>query len=128
MRLRDVCKILDAEILTSDVEPGIEAQAGCGADLLSDVLTFAHSGTVLLTGLTNPQVVVTAEIVGIVALVFVRGKRPPVETVSKAEERGIPLLATRYTMFEACGRLFAAGLVGCDRRLPPQQHAASRLA
>ncbi len=128
MRLRDVCKILEADVLTRDVGSGLEAQAGCGADLLSDVLTYAHSGTVLLTGLTNPQVVVTAEIVGIVAVVFVRGKHPPAETVSQAEERGIPLFATRYTMFEGCGRLFAAGLVGCDRRLPPQQKAPSRLA
>jgi hypothetical protein len=126
MRLRDVCKVLEADVLTRDVDSGLEVQAGCGADLLSDVLTFAHSGTLLLTGLANPQVVVTAEIVGIVAVVFVRGKRPPPQTVSQAEERGIPLLATRYTMFEACGRLFAAGLVGCDRLAPPSQRASSR--
>lgn len=128
MRLRDVCKVLEADVLTREVGPSLEVQAGCGADLLSDVLTFAHSGTVLLTGLTNPQVVVTAEIVGIVAIVFVRGKHPPAETVSHAEERGIPLFSTHYTMFEACGRLFAAGMVGCDRRLPPYQRAPSRLA
>ncbi len=120
--------MLEADVLTRDVDSVLEAQAGCGADLLSDVLSYAHSGTLLLTGLTNPQVVVTAEIVGIVAIVFVRGKHPPAETISKAEERGIPLFATHYTLFEACGRLFAAGLVGCDRRLPPHQRAPSRTA
>ena len=85
----------------------------CGADLMSDVLAFTHAGTLLLTGLTNPQVVRTAEMAGIRAIIFVRGKRPPRETIALAEEKGIPLLATRYTLYEACGRLYNAGLPGC---------------
>jgi hypothetical protein len=67
----------------------------------------------LLTGLTNPQVVRTAEMVGITAVVFVRGKLPPPETVALAERAGIPLLASRYTMYESCGRLYQAGLESC---------------
>ena len=86
---------------------------GCGADLMSDVLAFTHEGTLLMTGLTNPQVVRTAEMAGITAIVFVRGKVPPPETVTLAEEKGIPLLASKYTMFETCGRLYKAGLPGC---------------
>ena len=81
---------------------------------MSDVLAFTHPGTLLLTGLTNPQVVRTAEVAGIVAVVFVRGKVPPPETVALAEERGIPLLATHHSLYEACGRLYAAGLPGCS--------------
>ena len=85
----------------------------CGADLMSDVLAFTHAGTLLLTGLTNPQVVRTAEMAEIVAIVFVRGKLPPPETVALAEEKGIPLLASKYTMYEACGRLYRAQLPSC---------------
>ncbi len=85
----------------------------CGADLMSDVLAFTHDGTLLLTGLTNPQVVRTAEMAGIRAIVFVRGKLPPPETVTLAESKGIPLLATRYTLYEACGRLYMQGLPSC---------------
>lgn len=85
----------------------------CGADLMSDVLAFTHAGTLLLTGLTNPQVVRTAEMAGIKAIVFVRGKHPPRETLVLAEDKGIPLLATRYTLYEACGRLYSAGLPSC---------------
>jgi len=85
----------------------------CGADLMSDVLAFTHAGTLLLTGLTNPQVVRTAEMAGINAIVFVRGKVPPAETIALAKEKDIPLMATRYTMYETCGRLYEAGLPGC---------------
>ena len=49
----------------------------------------------------------------IVAIVFVRGKRPPPETIALAEEKGIPLLASKHTMFEVCGRLYQAGLPSC---------------
>ena len=80
---------------------------------MSDVLAFTHEGTLLMSGLTNPQVVRTAEMSGIRAIVFVRGKIPPVETIALAEEKGIPLLASQYTMFETCGRLFKAGLPSC---------------
>lgn len=85
----------------------------CGADLMSDVLAFTHTGTLLMTGLTNPQVVRTAEMAGIAAIVFVRGKLPPPETIALAAEKGIPLLASKYTMYETCGRLFQLGLPSC---------------
>lgn len=122
VKLGEVRRILEADVISSNFSANLEAEAGCGADLLSDVLTFTHAGTLLLTGLTNPHVIVTAEVVGIIAVVFVRGKAPPTVTVRQAEERNIPLLTTRYTMFEACGRLYAAGLPGCDRWLPPHRH------
>lgn len=80
---------------------------------MSDVLAFTHAGTLLMTGLTNPQVVRTAEMAGIKAIVFVRGKYPPPETISLAEQKNIPLLASRYTMYETCGRLYQAGLASC---------------
>jgi predicted transcriptional regulator len=88
-------------------------EMACGADLMSDVLAFTHAGTLLLTGLTNPQVVRTAEMAGIRAIVFVRGKYPPPETIALAEQKGIPLLASRYTMYETCGRLYQTGMPGC---------------
>lgn len=112
MELKTVLRVLEAELCSGDADLGIEVGHGCGADLMSDVLTYSHQGTLLLTGLTHPQVVRTAEMAGIAALVFVRAKRPPKETVELAREIGIPLLATRYTMFDACGRLFEAGLPG----------------
>ncbi|MBI5249177.1 MAG: hypothetical protein HY912_06755, partial [Desulfomonile tiedjei] len=70
---------------------------------------------VLMTGLTNPQVVRTAEMAGINVIVFVRDKTPPVETLELARESGMTLITTGYTMYEACGRLYHAGLPGLGR-------------
>lgn len=113
MKLGDVLSIIEGKMISKDVDMDMEIQMGCGADLMSDVLSFTHEGTLLMSGLTNPQVVRTAEVAGINAIVFVRGKMPPEETITLAEERGIPILASKYTMFETCGRLYKAGLASC---------------
>lgn len=113
MKLREILELIEGNVISKDADLDLEIQMGCGADLMSDVLAFTHEGTLLMSGLTNPQVVRTAEMAGIKAIVFVRGKLPPPETVSLAEEKGIPLLASKYTMFETCGRLYRAGLPSC---------------
>jgi len=113
MRLADVLDTVNGKAITTGVDPDMQVTAACGADLMSDVLAFTHSGTLLLTGLTNPQVVRTAEMAGIRAVLFVRGKVPPPETISLAQDMHIPLTATRLTMYEACGLLYGVGLESC---------------
>ncbi len=113
MKLARVVEIIEGKVISENVDLDQEILMGCGADLMSDVLAFTHDGTLLMSGLTNPQVVRTAEMAGIKAIVFVRGKIPPPETVALAEQKGIPLLASKYTMFETCGRLYQSGLGSC---------------
>jgi len=113
MKLAEVLSLLEGRVASPNADLSMEVSMGCGADLMSDVLAFTHAGTLLLTGLTNPQVIRTAEMAGIRAVVFVRGKQPPVETIALARENGIPLLTSKHTLYEACGRLFQAGLISC---------------
>ncbi|HSJ52249.1 MAG TPA: DRTGG domain-containing protein [Anaerolineae bacterium] len=124
MDFQTVVTLLEAEVLSRQVNHNHNFVSGAAADLMSDVLTYAPESSVLLTGLINPQVVRTAEMAGILTIVFVRGKHPPAETIQLAEEVGIPLLSTRYTMYEACGLLYHAGLPGpgpCDLYDLPEQ-------
>jgi predicted transcriptional regulator len=113
LNLEQILTVIDGQVVSAEPDLSVEVEMACGADLMSDVLAFTHSGTLLLTGLTNPQVVRTSEMAGISAIVFVRGKYPPPETISLAESKGIPLLASRYTMFETCGLLYGTGLQSC---------------
>lgn len=110
MDLAEVLRVIDGKVISKDVDLKMQVRLGGGADLMSDVLAFAQDGMLLMTGLTNPQVVRTAEMAGVVAIIFVRSKLPPPETIALAAQKGIPLLASRYTMFETCGRLHRAGL------------------
>lgn len=113
MTLEEVLTIIEGKLISRQADLQMNVDEACGADLMSDVLAFTHTGTLLMTGLTNPQVIRTAEMAGIKAIVFVRGKFPPQETIALAEEKGIPLLASKYTMYETCGRLYQAGLKSC---------------
>ena len=98
---------LRAEVLwASDLR--IPVRAAGAADLMSDVLALGLPGMVLLTGLTSTQIVHTAVVADLAGVVVVRGKRPPAEVVDLAREKGMPLLSTRLTMFEAAGVLYGA--------------------
>jgi predicted transcriptional regulator len=122
MKLQQIISIVDGQVL---IDAGVDREISCAAasDLMSDVLAFAEPYSVLLTGLCNPQVVRTAEMADIAAILFVRGKVPEAETVALAKEKGITLVVTKAPMFEVCGRLYKAGLKSCDvscRIIPPK--------
>lgn len=119
MTLRKILEVTEGHVLTPDVDLDINATSAFSADLMSDVLHLAKEGSLLLTGLTHPQVVRTAEMAGIAAILFIRNKVPPPETIQLAEEKGVPLLASRYTMFETGGRIYAAGMNSCDAPRTP---------
>jgi predicted transcriptional regulator len=115
--LNEVAKILNADILVGQDQLEMEVKTAFGADLMSDVLAFAKSGSLLLTGLTNPQVIRTADILDIAAIIMVRGKKPAPETIRLAEELGIPILSTKFILFETAGRLYEKGFRGCIERV-----------
>jgi len=115
--LKEVRDILDAEVYVGHDQLDKEVKTAFGADLMSDVLAFAKPGSLLLTGLTNPQVVRTSDILDIAAIIIVRGKQPLPETIILAEELKIPILGTKYILFETAGRLYSHGIVGCIERV-----------
>ena len=118
MKLREVRDILDAEVITGDANLEKEIKYAFAADLLSDVLTFSRGpGALLITGITHPQVIYAANTIDLGAILFARGKRPNEATLQLAIEHQIPLLATRYIMFEACGRLYQQGLRACIEKV-----------
>ncbi len=111
MKLDEIVVAVEAEIL---VPPPGELDLVCGlaSDLMSDVLHLAKPQSLLITGLTNAQAVRTAEMADLPAILFVRGKCPPPETLELAQRSGIAIALCPYTLYEACGRVFRAGLPG----------------
>lgn len=112
MIIKEIVDILDAKIACGEDYLEREVHSACGADMMSDVLAFLKDQAVLLTGLCNPQVIRTAEMMDVVCIVFVRGKKPDESMIELADERGIPLLVTEHRMFGACGILYQQGLRG----------------
>ena len=111
MIVKDIIDILEGEIICEgDLEQ--EIKTACGSDMMSDVLAFVKDQSVLLTGLVNPQVVRTAEMMDMACIVFVRGKVPNEEILESAAEQDLVVITTKATAFTACGLLYQEGLRG----------------
>ena len=113
MVLGEIKDLLEAEVITGDaLEKDI--QIVCACDLLSNVLRCVRiSGSILLTSLTHPQTVRVADMVDATAICFLRNKKPQDETITLAKEKGIILILTKFTTYEASGRVYQSGLPGC---------------
>ena len=110
MKLSEIVKILDAKVLCGDDRLDTEIKSAYGCDLMSDVLAFVEDQSMLITGLINPQVVRTAEMMDMKAIVFVRGKEPEEEVLQLAKDSKIAILATELPMYISCGKLYSSGL------------------
>ena len=49
LKVREIVKILDAEILAGEDQLDMEIYSGCGADLMSDVMAFVKESVILCT-------------------------------------------------------------------------------
>src|SRR5574344_1705333 len=112
MKINTIIELLNAEVLACPDKVGSEVFSACGSDMMSDVLAYVKEQAVLLTGLVNPQVVRTAEMMDMKCIVFVRGKSPDMGMIDLAQEMNIPLLKTKCEMFTSCGILYEHGLRG----------------
>lgn len=115
MTLNDIKTILDCEVITGGDTLDREVHTACGSDMMSDVLAYVKDQSILLTGLVNPQVVRTADMMDMLCIIFVRGKKPDQDMISLADERGIALMSTTHRMFTSCGLLWESGLRGSSK-------------
>jgi len=110
MTVSDAVTLLEGQFFCGEEQASLEIASACGADLMSDVIAFVKDRVVLMTGLVNPQVIRTATLLDIHAVIFVRGKVPTRDMIEMAKEAEIILGGTKLPMFLACGKLYEAGL------------------
>ena len=112
MTIADMVSILNAKVLRGFEKLDTPVYTACCSDLMSDVLAFVDEKTVLITGLTNPHVIRTSEMLDLKCLVFARGKVPTDDILDSADEQGLVVITTKATAFTACGLLYEAGMRG----------------
>ncbi len=117
MKISQISELLNAKVLCCEDLLDSEVCSACGSDMMSDVLAFVKNQAVLLTGLVNPQVIRTAEMMDMHCVVFVRGKEPSDEMLSLAKDCEIVVMTTELRMFEACGKLYTHGLSSQEETL-----------
>lgn len=112
MILSEIVSLLNAKQLTTHASADHNIRSVCSSDMMSDVLANVQKDSILLTGLTNLQVIRTAEMLDLVCVIFVRGKSPSEEIIEKANELHIPVYTSALPMYDACGILYEAGIKG----------------
>ena len=116
MKIAKIQELLKAELLSGEECLDDDVFAACCSDMMSDVLAFVKEKAVLITGLINPHVLRTSEMLDITCIVFSRGKMPSQEMLEMAEEIGITVISSPLTTYTACGELYVHGLPGTKRK------------
>jgi predicted transcriptional regulator len=112
MTLQEIRDILQCEVLAGEDDLQVDVQQVVASDGMSEILAFAKSKELMITGLTNIQSIRTADIAGVSAVIYCRGKRPDKKVIDFARQKRIPVLVTTMVMFDICGILYNKGLKG----------------
>ena len=110
MKISEIKELLDAKLLVGEDLLANDVTYAFCSDMMSDVLAYVKEQGVLITGLVNPQVIRTANMMDMVCIVFARGKTPTEEMIDLAKECGIAVMCTDKRAFETCGLLYSFGL------------------
>jgi predicted transcriptional regulator len=112
MKLSDIKTLLHCEVLAGEEDLSVDIREVVASDGMSEILAFAKSHELMITGLINIQSIRTADIAGVSAVIYCRGKRPDKKVIDFARQKRIPVLVTPMVMFDICGILFNQGLKG----------------
>ena len=110
MQVSEIISTTDGQLVCGTESAGLNLRFAFASDLMSDVLTVTQDEVLLITGLSSVQAIRTAIMSDIRVILFVRNKRITDEMKTVAEQSGLTLIASRYSMFRAAGMLFKAGL------------------
>jgi predicted transcriptional regulator len=112
MTVRELVQALGLEVLTPPSGLDQEITGGYVSDLLSDVIAHAKAGHVWITLQTHRNIIAVATLKELAAIALVAGRTPDSETLAKAREEDVPVLASRLPAFELAGRLYQLGVRG----------------
>jgi len=110
MKLKELVKNLHLKVLAGKELLDRDVTGGYASDMLSDVLTNSNKGYVWVTMQIHPNVAAVASTKHLSAIIIVNGRKPEAETLRKAEEKKIPILASEWSTYAVAGRLYELGL------------------
>ncbi len=110
MTIKKIIELLSCHFVSDFIDLSRNIEFAYASDLMSDILVKPRPGALLVTGLINYQVVRTSKIAGIYPIIFARNKKPEEGVFKLSNKYKIPILLTKFSMFETCGILFSNGI------------------
>lgn len=112
MTLSEIKDLLHGRVLTNTGNLDVELNSAFSSDMMSHVLAYANDKSILITALYNPQVLRTADLMGISCVIFIGRNDPEQSLVALANALCITIMRSPYSMYVTCGLLFSNGLKG----------------
>jgi hypothetical protein len=111
MTLQEIIDQLNLTVLTAPRDfQRIKPTGGYASDLLSCVMAGAQGGAIWITLQAHNNIVAVAALLELSAIIITEGAMPDPETIAKANEEEIPLLATDEFIYPVAGKLWEMGL------------------
>lgn len=110
MEIQKLIKLIKATVIAGNPAKHNLIEMAFSSDLMSDVLTLDEENILLITGLANVQLIRTAEMADIQTVVLARNKKADPEMIRLANETGLLLLGSPFSIFKVSGILFSNGL------------------
>jgi hypothetical protein len=110
VKISELIQLTEAKIAAGNPEKPINIKRAFSSDLMSDVLTLDDHYIILITGLANVQLIRTVEMADVPVVLLCRNKKATPEMIELANEIGIILLETPFSIFRASGILYQNGL------------------
>ena len=110
MKLSEIIRHTEAKIAAGNLNDDKNLAKAFSSDLMSDVLTLDEENILLISGLANVQLIRTAEMADISAVLLARNKKATPDMIELANENGLVILETPFSIYKASGVLYVNGL------------------
>ncbi|MFH0982529.1 MAG: DRTGG domain-containing protein [Planctomycetota bacterium] len=94
----------------NNFDGGKEIEGVYISDMVSDIITGAKAGGVLVTLQTHKSLIAAANLADVAAIVFVRGRKPADDCVALAQKAGIGLFSTDADTWTFATRMYQLGV------------------
>ena len=110
MRIEKIIELVKAKVVCGEEYLDCSIGSAFSSDLMSDILTLDTGDLMIITGLSNIQLIRTAEMVDVKFILIARNKKATSEMIQLAKENSMVLLETPFSMFRVSGVLYMAGV------------------
>lgn len=110
MKISEIIALTEARVVAGSPEKMISIERAFSSDLMSDVLTLDDHHIILITGLANVQLIRTVEMADVPVVLLCRNKNATPEMIDLANEIGIVLIETSFSIFRSSGILYQNGI------------------
>ena len=106
MKLSEIVEKLQLQVLMGQELVGTEVTGGYTSDLLSDVMANGKGKNLWITLQTHENIVAVAKLKDLAGIIIINNRKPDEETLKRAKDEKVTLLASGETAFRVSGKLY----------------------